>query len=65
MRRFHPYLRWYYITRFVAIALIVYAVGFEKDPSNRGTSITAAIGLIAAEPVGRRERNQSEERDKE
>jgi hypothetical protein len=58
MRRLAPYLRWYYVTRSVAIVLIVYAVGFEKDPGNRGTSITAAIGLIAAEPVGRRERGE-------
>jgi hypothetical protein len=46
---------WYHATRALAIVLIAYAVLIEDDPGNRGTCITAAIGLLAAEPVGRRE----------
>lgn len=49
-------LSWYHITRAVALVLIFFAVAIENDPGNRGTYITAAIGLLAAEPVGRRER---------
>ena len=56
MRDFLRRLYWYHATRALAVSLIVYAVVIESDPGNRGTCITAAIGLLAAEPVGRREK---------
>lgn len=49
-------LYWFYATRTIAVLLIFYGVLIENDPGNRGTCITAAIGLLAAEPVGRREK---------
>ena len=56
MRRALKSLYWYHATRAVAISLILYGTMIEEDPGNRGTCITAAIGLLAAEPVGRREK---------
>ena len=47
---------WYHVTRLLALGLIVYGVVIENDPGNRGTCITAAFGLLGAEPVARRER---------
>lgn len=51
-------LSWYHATRTIAVILIAAALGFESNAANRSTYITAAIGLLAAEPVGRRERGQ-------
>lgn len=55
MRR-APQISWYHITRSVALVLIFFALTIEDNASNRATYITAAIGLMAAEPVGRRDK---------
>ena len=52
LRRFS----WFHVTRALSVLLIVYGLVIEDDPGTRGTMVTAAIGIIAAEPVARRER---------
>ena len=56
---------WFHVTRLLAISLIVYGVVIEDDPGNRGTCITAAFGLLGAEPVARREKAAPERRKKD
>lgn len=56
---------WFHATRFIAATLIVYALLIEDDAGNRGTCITAAVGLLAAEPVGRREKAAPPKRKEE
>jgi hypothetical protein len=65
MRQRFSNLYWYHATRAVAMLLIFYGVVVEDDAGNRGTCITAAIGLLAAEPVGRREKAARVEEKKE
>lgn len=56
-------LYWYHATRAVAIILVFYGLAIENDAGARGTMITAAIGLLAAEPVGRRGSSMPPERE--
>lgn len=46
---------WYHATRAMAVVLMFYAIAIEDDPGNRGTMVTAAFGLLGAEPVARRD----------
>jgi hypothetical protein len=58
--RAHNWLKkwsWFHVTRLLAVGLMLYGVIIEKDPGNRGTCITAAFGLLGAEPVARREKS--------
>jgi hypothetical protein len=50
-------LTWFHVTRFIAIALLIYAFGFEENAGNRGTMVMAAVGLLGAEPVARRDQH--------
>lgn len=56
---------WYHATRALAVVLIFYGLMIEDDPGNRGTFITAAFGLLGAEPVARREKAAPREDKKE
>jgi hypothetical protein len=47
---------WFHFTRALSVILIAYALVIEDDPGTRGTMVTAAIGIIAVEPVARREK---------
>jgi hypothetical protein len=50
---------WYHATRAIAVVLLFYAIAIENDPGNRGTMVTAAFGLLGAEPVARRDKRDS------
>jgi hypothetical protein len=50
---------WYHGTRTIAIVLLGYAFLIEDDAGNRGTMVTAAFGLLGAEPVARRDQRDS------
>jgi hypothetical protein len=51
---------WYHATRTIAVVLLFYAIAIEDDPGNRGTMVTAAFGLLGAEPVARRDNSHKD-----
>lgn len=55
MRRRFQQLYWYHATRALAVVLILWGLMIEDDPGNRSTYVTAAFGLLGAEPVARRD----------